>query len=611
MTSILIEAESFSDLGGWVVDTQSIRTIGSAYLLAHGLGVPVGDARTTVTLPHGGLWRLWVRTRDWAPPHGPGAFTVSIDGIAQSRLFGLGGDGAWAWHDGGTVAIGAGPTTVALHDLTGFDGRCDCLLLSDGAEPPPASGQELEALRRHGQPAQAEDLGSFDLVVAGGGYAGICAAVTAARHGLRCALIHDRQVLGGMASSEVRVGPIGDLDLPPYPRNADVVRDLDAGISSSGGQRSADNDQQVLELVRREPNLTCLTQTHLHAVEQAGGRIIAVRVRHLRTGRESRLAGVLFADCTGDADLGVLAGAEWRSGRESRSETGEAMAPEHPDHQVLGNTNFWRAVRSSAPSSFPACPWALPIASDTDWEVAPPKWPVKLGELAFAGGWNWESGFSRDAAVEAEAIRDHNLRAIFGTWDWLKNRSPRRQELVEAKLSWVGHVLGKRESRRLIGDHLLTQMDLEDGRMYGDGCVTATWYFDLHFPHPDNTARFPGQEFRSMAYDDPDFERFRGATPGSYTRIKPYPIPYRCLYSRTIANLFMAGRNISVTHVALAPVRTQKTTGMMGTVVGRAALLCRRLGVDPRAIYSDHLDEFKRLLAKPDAPIAKHQDSRS
>ena len=601
MTSLLIEAESFAELGGWVIDPQSITSMGSAYLLAHGLGRPVADARTTIQFPHAGLWRMWVRTRDWALPHGPGAFRVVVDGVAQPRIFGCGGDGTWAWHDGGSIAVAAGMTTLALQDLTGFDGRCDCLVLSDTSKPPPEGGAALEALRREGHAHSPEDLGEFDLVVAGGGFAGICAAITAARHGLRCALIHDRQILGGMASSEVRVGPIGGLDFPPYPRNADVVRELDGGIPSSGGLRQSCNDARVLELVSSEANLTCLLETHLHAVEMTDGRIVAVRARDIRTGRESRLRGALFADCTGDANLGVLAGAEWRSGRESRSETGESMAPAAPDRQVLGNTNLWRCADDGAPSPFPACPWALPITCEADFAVSPPKWPVKLNGMPYAGGWNWESGFTRDCATEAEAIRDHNLRAIFGTWDYLKNRSPRREELAKARLEWIGHMLGKRESRRLLGDHVLTQMDLVDGRAYDDGCVTATWYFDLHFPHPDNSASFPGREFRSLAYDDPAFESLRGSIDGTYTPIKPYAIPYRCLYSRSVANLFMAGRNISVTHVALAPVRTQKTTGMMGTVVGRAAWLCRKHGVQPRALYTDHLNELKRLLADPEA----------
>ena len=270
-------------------------------------------------------------------------------------------------------------------------------------------------------------------------------------------------------------------------------------------------------------------------------------------------------------------------GREGRDETGESLAPPKADRMLLGTTCYWLCEHTARPAPFPACPWALPVSEDS-LEVSTPKYPPEFGRYAYVGGWNWESGFHRDTISEIEQIRDHNLRAIFGAWDFLKNRSAGKDRYATAKLQWVGYLGGKRESRRLLGDLILTQQDIQEPKLYPDGCVTATWYFDIHFPHPDNTRFFPGQEFRSLAYDDPNFERLRGSIPGAYTPIQPYPIPYRCFYSRNVDNLFMAGRDISVTHVALAPVRVQNTTGMMGTVVGRAAALCRRLGVEPRAL---------------------------
>lgn len=601
MTCLLIEAESFTDLGGWVVDQQAMDAMGSPFLLAHGLGEPVAPARTTIAVPAAGAWRLWVRTRDWAPPHGPGAFRVHLDGRALPVVFGTGGDGRWAWHDGGTVVLAGASAVLELEDLTGFDGRCDALLLCDDGSVPPDDGAELAAFRRRclGLPARAPTRGRYDLVVAGGGYAGICAAITAARHGLRVALVQDRPVLGGNASAEVRVGPIGGTDLPPFPRNGEVVRQLGAGAAASGGVRHGSNDAQVLALVRAEPGIDLLLEHRLVAVEHDGARITAVVAASTRGGVECRLEAPLFADCTGDASLGVLAGAAWMSGREGRDQTGESLAPDQADGLRLGNTLFWHALPTGAPSGFPACPWALPIASDDHWQVSPPKWPAKLAGKAFVGGWNWETGFHQDAANEAEAIRDHALRAIYGTWDWLKNRSPERARYADARLGWVGWVLGKRETRRLVGDVVLCQQDLEEQRPHPDACVTATWYFDLHFPHPDNGRHFPGGEFRSLAYDDPAFERLRGAIPGHYTGIRPYALPYRCLYARDVPNLFMAGRNISCTHVGLAPVRTMMTTGMMGTVVGRAALVCQRHRCDPRAVYTDHLAELLGLLADP------------
>lgn len=149
------------------------------------------------------------------------------------------------------------------------------------------------------------------------------------------------------------------------------------------------------------------------------------------------------------------------------------------------------------------------------------------------------------------------------------------------KLGWVAYVAGKRESRRLLGDYILKEDDLKKYVVHEDGTAATTWTIDLHYPDPKNTANFPGEEFKSIAKHSP---------------IYPYPIPYRCLYSRNVDNLFMAGRNISVTHVALGTVRVMRTTGMMGEVVGMAASLCKKYGETPRGIYRKHLADLKALM---------------
>ena len=606
---VLVEAESFARLGGWVVDQQFMDVMGSPFLLAHGLGVPVAPAETTVGLPLAGRYRLWVRTRDWVAPQGPGRFRVHVGGRPLAREFGVGGDGTWQWVDGGAVELPCGPAALVLEDLTGFAARCDALLfVHDGApdDPPPNAPAALLACRDAcaGRPATPADAGAFDFVVAGGGYAGLCAAIAAARLGLRVALLHDRPVLGGNASSEVRVTPIGAVELALYPRTADILQELHRtprGVSGSGGIRANVDDDYVAQLAAREPQLRVFLDTHVTAVERDGARLVALRARHTRSGAEQRFPAPLFADCTGDAQVGFLAGADWRLGREGRDETGEALAPARGDRQQLGASNFWLAAHTGRPTTFPACPWALPIPSLDAMEVATPKWPPRFGEHAYAAGWNWETGFTMDQLGDAEAVRDHNFRAIYGAWDFLKNRSDGRAAYADAALSWVAYILGRRESRRLLGDLILTEHDLTAPRYYPDGCVTTTWYLDLHFPHPQNSRFFPGREFRSLAYDDPNFERFRGAIVGQHTEIKPYPVPYRCFYSRNVPNLFMAGRNISVTHVALASVRVMNTTALMGTVVGRAAALCCRLGVEPRALATTHWPALHALLSDPQA----------
>jgi hypothetical protein len=185
--------------------------------------------------------------------------------------------------------------------------------------------------------------------------------------------------------------------------------------------------------------------------------------------------------------------------------------------------------------------------------------------------------------TEIEQIRDHALRATFGNWAFIKNRSEKRAAFANRRLVWVAYIGGKRESRRLLGDVILRQQDLEDRKAYPDACVTTTWGIDLHYPHPENSRHFPGKEFRAI----------------SKTRnIKPYAIPYRCLYSRSLDNLFMAGRNISVTHVALGSVRVMRTGGMMGEVVGMSAALCTRHSTTPRGVFETHLPALQAQMQR-------------
>jgi len=573
--TVFVEAESFQHLGGWVVDQQFMDQMGSAMLMAHGLGVPVEDAVTTLSLPRAGKYRVWVRTRDWcAPwnaPESPGRFQLLIDGRPLPVIFGTEG-AQWHWQDGGLISVaGPGELKLALHDLTGFNGRCDAVLLStDTALVPPDGGGALKKFRRRllGLPEVPPDAGQFDLVVVGGGMAGTCAAISAARLGLQVALIQDRPVLGGNNSSEVRVHLGGGIHLPPYPALGGVVRELSPSQGGNAGPASNYADQKKLAVVRAEKNLHLFLNTRVTRVEMDGQRIAAAIGTDVRTGRERRFPGRWFADCTGDGNLGYLAGADHRYGRESRAETGESLAPEKPDRQVMGASVMWRTKLEDHPVPFPDCPWAI-------------QFNEKTYQRATSGGWNWETGFRWDQIDQFEMIRDHGLRAVFGNWAYQKNHARDKQRYANYRLEWVAYVAGKRESRRLLGDVILKQQDIVGRRRFEDACVTTTWSIDLHYPIQSNW--FPGQEFRSRA---------------EHLRIKPYAIPYRCLYSRNIENLFMAGRCISVTHVALGTVRVMRTCGMMGEVVGMAAAVCKRHDANPRQVYTDYLEDLKELMRR-------------
>ncbi|HUT90180.1 MAG TPA: FAD-dependent oxidoreductase [Thermoguttaceae bacterium] len=601
--TVLVEAEGFDEHGGWVVDQQAIDQMGSAYLLAHGLGVPVDDAVATVRFPARGTYRVMVRTRDWvAPwkaPGAPGKFRVVVDGQALPTVFGTEG-AEWHWQDGGTVRIAKQEVRIALHDLTGFAGRCDAVLFTTDPDfTPPNDGPALAAFRRKalGLGDGPEEAGEFDLVVVGGGIAGTCAAISAARLGVRVALVQNRPLLGGNNSSDVRVGLSGQIHQAPYPALGDVVEEIapigyydfreaekypDRPESQrilkmdpvkrvhNAGPASNYQDQKKLRAVKAEKNIHLFLNTHVFRAEKQGDRIVAVVGKHIESGREMRLRAPLFADCTGDGNLGHLAGADYRVGRESRDETGEPLAPEKPDQLVMGTSVQWYTVEEPKPQPFPDCPWAVQFDEETYQRVT-------------RGDWDWETGMNRDQIAEIEAIRDHALRVVYGNWAFLKNHSPEKDEIANRRLAWVAYVGGKRESRRLLGDVILRQQDLEEERAFPDASVTTTWGIDLHYPAPENIKHFPGQEFRSIAKSK---------------RIKPYPIPYRCFYSRNVENLLMAGRNISVTHVALGTVRVQKTTGMMGEVVGMAGWLATKHKTGPRGVYQNHLDELKDLMRR-------------
>jgi len=570
--AVLIEAEGFDELGGWVVDQQFIGQMGSPMLLAHGLGVPVEDAATAVELPAAGTYHVWVRTRDWAAPWkaggAPGRFQVLVDGKPLATTFGTEG-AKWHWQEGGTIQVAGGKAKVALHDLTGFDGRCDAILFAAGADfSPPDDGQPLAAFRRQALalPEEPDDAGQFDLVVVGGGMAGTCAAVSASRLGLKVALIQDRPVLGGNNSSEVRVHLGGEIRQPPYPALGGLVDELDPGPGENAQEAAKYDDEKKLRVVAAEKNLFLSLSTHTFKVEKEGNRIVAVVAKKTRSGKELRFRAPLFADCTGDATVGYLAGADYRYGRESRQETGEPLAPEQPDRQTMGTSVMWYSVETDAPTTFPDCPWAIQFNEQNY-------------QKALAGDWDWETGFCRDQIEEFELIRDHGLRAVYGNWAFQKNHAPDKERYARRKLGWVAYVGGKRESRRLLGDVVLQQQDVVKAREFPDASVTTTWSIDLHFPVQSD--RFPGEEFRSRA---------------EFLKLKPYPIPYRCFYSRNVDNLFMAGRNVSVSHVALGTVRVMRTCGMMGEVVGMAAAVCRRHNTTPRHVYTNYLDELKELM---------------
>ncbi len=557
---ILLEAEQFADKGGWTVDSQFIDQMGSSYLLAHGLGRKVADAKTSFEVKEQGEYEMFVRTINWSARWGKGAagrFAVAVNGSKLETELGT-GTAEWTWQRAGKVALKKGRNELALCDLTGFDGRCDAVWF----------GPE-SAIRR---PVAAEESRQYDFVVVGGGVAGVCAAVSAARSGLKVALVHNRPVLGGNNSSEVRVHLGGYANLPPYPRLGDVLNEFAPAEYGNARPPEFYRDDLKLKIVKGEKNLDLYLNTHANGVEKNGdSSIAAVKAVDVISGRRLRLVAPLFADATGDGTIGALAGAEFMMGREAADRFGESLAPAKADAMTMGASVQWYAEKKK----------------DGDCAFASEEWMLGFDEKScrpgMKGDWDWETGIGRNQITEAERIRDYGMLVVYSNWSYLKNRYSKKSEFAAARLKWLSFVAGKRESRRLTGDFILTQRHIDEREFQKDGTCATTWTIDQHYPWPESHTHFKGEPFQAESRNH---------------LIWPYPIPFRCLYSKNIGNLLMAGRDISVSHVALGTTRLMRTHGMMGEVVGMAAAVCRAHGCSPRQVYERHFEELRERMLK-------------
>lgn len=592
-----LEAEQFAKTGGWANDSQFVDLMGSPYLLATGVGSPVNDAMTKARVPVPGKYRLWVRCKDWLPDHSPGQFLVTIAGKKSAVVFGKTRTADWRWVDGGTFDLRAGEVEIRLHDLTGWWGRCDALVLSSDEQFRPAD--DLQALARQretygGVSREVRDPDPYDVVVVGGGLAGAGAAVAASRLGMRVALIQDRPVLGGNASREIGVPPEGDKSNEPLdPIETGIIEEFTPAEGKMG-----DWSATLDSVVRAEPKLDLYLNTRATGSEMKDKKTIeAIQALNVRDGTRLRLSGRIFIDCTGDGWVGFWAGAEYRHGREARGEYDESLAPPEADGHTMGNTLYGMTFRThDRPVEFKAPPWAYQWTSPDDFEKRPrmvvhtsgerpagwegmPK--GKGGRPGNPGGghrtWWVEFGGMNDTIQEAEWIRDELFRINIGLWDYVKNYDPRfKQQNRNRELVWLNFVPGKRESRRLIGDYVMTQRDYQEKIVHPDTVAYQGWGSDIHHPW--------GFYARGPIY----FSAFRYKV----------SIPYRCLYSKNISNLMMAGRDVSVSHVALGGVRVMRTCCLMGQAAGTAAAIAVKEYTTPRGVYEKHIDQLQDQLLK-------------
>lgn len=568
--SLLVEAEQFADTGGWKTDTQFIESMGSPYLIAHGMGTPVADASTAVTLPVDGDYRIWVRTIDWSErlgrAGGAGRFTLAIDGVTLGETLGQGAP-EWTWQLVGSTALKAGSRTLTLKDQSGFNGRVDAILLSSDPDfTPPAVGTLAERTKWaiDGVPTMAEDLGNFDLVVVGGGYGGMGSAISAARMGAKVALIQNRKILGGNGSSEIRVWAKGNFPPNEYPL-ADIVKEFTDSAQASPAPAEQFEDAKKERIVRAEENITLLLGHHAYGVEKEGDQIQSIKVLDIEGGKVSSISGRLFVDCTGHGFVGDWAGAD-----KTMTENGR-----------MGMSNMWMWENTDAPVTFREEEWMLPF-KEADF-------PYPRRNHA---EWFWESGFNNHPILELEQTRDWNLTVSYSAWNAIKNHGAHAkrdsQGHKNAQMSWIAYVGGTRETQQLLGDIILTGDEIVAKTEFPDACVRVTWSIDLHVPQEQYLKATPDNPFIARAIHGKGVDRNVG-----------YPIPYRCFYSRNVPNLFMVGRNISVDRRALGTARVMNTIGMMGVVVGRAAALATVRDCTPRDIYEKHLDEVKQLWLLP------------
>jgi len=561
---VLLEAASFSELGGWKVDTQHYQQMGGCYLLAHGMGIPVANARTKAKLPEAGTWHIWVRTRDWCPGpwDAPGRFRVHINGKPLKTEFGT--EQGWAWQKGGAVNLSSRDVTVELEDLTGFDGRCDAIYFSKKPAPklPNDDLVELAAWkdRLTGRATKSIAESRYDLVVVGGGISGCAAVLAARREGLSVALIQDRPLFGGNASEEVRVHTIGIPGL-----GNEIIKTIDTAHYPNG-HADAIKDQKKREATMKACGADLFAHHIAIGLQKDGDRIASVEARHAITGTIRRFGAPVFIDATGDAWLGYWAGADYRQGREASNEFneswdkhGDLWSPKTPDKRVMGTSVLWNSEKTNQRSDFPAVPWALPVAN---------------GHVATLGFWYWEySDNDLDQIDDAEQIRDHVLRAIYGSFANAK-KHPKN---AAVKLKFVAYVGGKRESRRLMGDYIYTMHDMTEGRKFPDAVVWEKRDIDVHYQRAETGLK---QDFLSTAL---------------FMRVPNYYLPFRTLYSRNVANLMMAGRCFSCSHIGLGGPRVMKTCGQMGIATGFAAALCKKHKTDPRGVHKNHIGQLKDL----------------
>ncbi|MDR3723856.1 MAG: FAD-dependent oxidoreductase [Terracidiphilus sp.] len=445
---------------------------------------------------------------------------------------------------------------------------------------------------------------NYDVVVCGGGLAGVCAAIAAARLGVKTCLVQDRPVLGGNSSSEIRVTPHGAAAFHAYARETGIISELLIEERAINHEEIFENgwtnsvwDMVLYDAVQREPNLTLHLNTSVLGVEVIGRTLQSVYCRVANAEVNLNLRGKIFIDCTGDALVAAEAGCECRTGSEGRSEFNEPHAPAEPNSDIMGSSIHFKTKDVGRPAPFVRPAWAV--------EHNDPAYFYKQGRLPkeIRGGYWWiEIGVPFDTIHEAETIRHELTRHTLGIWDWIKNKDSKTRELaVNYALDWIGQVPGKRESRRVMGLYLMNEWDVQLNKRHSDEIAFGGWFIDMHTP--GGLLAEHSEPASAESYSQTSEYAMR-----SYAG--PYGVPLRVLVARDIDNLMMAGRNVSVTRCALGTMRVQCTTALMGQAAGTAAAIALAKEISLAQVCVSAVDEVQQRLLRAGCflPSVRNED---
>ena len=439
---------------------------------------------------------------------------------------------------------------------------------------------------------------NYDIVVCGGGLAGFCAAVAAARNGANTCLVHNRPVLGGNSSSEVGVTPHGAAAFHAYARETGIISEAlieerarnHAEIYENGWTNSV-WDMVLYDLAQTTPNLTLHLNTDIRDVEMRDKKNISAILAVVQNAEtELRLEAKTFIDCTGDGIVADKAGCQWRMGSEGRAEFNEPHAPAKASSDTMGNSIHFLCRDMGKPMPFTAPDWTVKHEDASYFYNQ-----GRLPKDERGGFWWLEIGVPHHTIHDAEKIRHELTRHALGVWDWMKNRDPKMKDRVKNyALDWIGQVPGKRESRRILGRYFMTEQDVLNKTVFPDEIAFGGWFVDLHTP--GGLLAKTSEPSAAAGGHENEYDTFSDYSAMSYCG--PYGVPLRILLAKDCDNLMMAGRNVSVTHAALGTVRVMGTTALMGEAAGIAAAVGLERGHGFDELVAQDIGEIQqRLLA--------------